>query len=521
MPDSISGEKYAQFLVNQTPVFEADIIRDIRPTMADLVGYYATRPWEGYDSVTHIYDRFRSVHPDTTRPWEDVQETSCAGNPCDPTENKIGYGSERRSVTLMRQSWGTPLWCFDGVMTITKAREHTRQIISEILRPATVKIQSDLMLRKAAELAKYKYLADANLTPINIAWDNVNANGYRFLLVTNASTGAPVDPPSRLTYPMLQSQIRPQLSLGAIEASDSGFNALELHTDMETFQYLGRTNSDLKEHARFNFSEFANASKEYQKYAFKGTVGDYMTKCLMFPMRFNRVSAGRYERVLPYRNVPTTTGIGSEPNPAYEKAQYTFSYINHRQGLHVRPFRASALNPEMPFLVRDYAGSWRFAIDNLSVENKRRNKGQFYADFLLAVQPYHDEFLTVFFHKTAPTAIQEINVCAPDPGAPEQNYNCQNAPCPGLQTFVLPTNNANQFELVANGGLCNNNVILEAAITNASLSGFVAALQAAWTAAGQPGTWTVVDASTNTIQIAGTPAAPLTCGPITLLMANN
>lgn len=521
MPSSITGEQYADFLVNQTPVFEKDIIKDIRPSMADLVGYYATKAWEAYDSVTHIYDRFRGVHPDTTRLWADVQDANCVGNPCEAEENLIGYGSERRSVTLMKQHWGTPMWCFDGAMTKTKAREHTQQIISEILRPATLKIQSDLFLRKAAELAKYKFLADANLTPINIAWDNPNANGYRFLLVTNASTGAPMDPPSRLTYPMLQAQIEPQMHLGAITASDSKFQSLELHTDINTFHYLGRTNNELKDHARFNFSEFSTASKEYQEFALKGIVGDFLTKCLMFPMRFNRVSTGRFQRVLPYRNVNTTNGIGSEPNPDYAKAQYTFSYINHRQALHIRPFRASALNPQMPFLVRDYAGQWRFAIDNLGVENKRRNKGQFFADFMLAVQPYHDEWLTVFFHKTSPRAIEEINVCPTDPGAPEQNYNCENAPCPGTQTFVLPTNNASQFELVANGGLCNNNVILEAAITNATLTGFVAALQAAWTAAGQPGTWTVVDASTNTIQIAGTPSAPLTCGPITLLMANN
>jgi hypothetical protein len=240
----------------------------------------------------------------------------------------------------------------------------------------------------------------------------------------------------------------------------------------------------------------------------------------MFPMRFNRISTGRFRVVLPYRNVQTTTGIGSEPNPDYDRAQYTFSYINHRQGMTIRPFRASALNPQMPFLVRDYAGSWRFAIDNLGIENKRRNKGQFFADFRLAVQPNHDEFMTVFFHKTSPPAIHEINVCPIDPGDPEQDYNCKNDPCPGTQMFTLPTNASNQFQLVANGGLCGGNVILTAGITNATLSGFVAALQAAWTAAGQAGTWTVENAATNSIRIDGTPSAPLTCGSIELLMVN-
>jgi hypothetical protein len=520
MPTADTGipcEVFTNFLVDQTPVFEKDIISDIRPSAAGMVGFYTNRAWEAYNGSSHTYDRFNSVSPDTTKPWTSVQDQNCTGRPCDPNENLIGYGSERRTVSLEEQSWATDIMCFDQVIYKTEAKRHVQQIISQVLTPATLRIMAELLQRKAMELAYKRIVVASGLPTFNFSW---SPGGYIQLNVTNSVTGLPIDPTGRLTYNILRTQVKEQFALGAIEAADKEFQHLQLHTDLDTFYYMGKSDPTLYDKARFQFSEFSTAAKEYQRYGLNGYIGDFLVKCLMFPPKFNRIAAGQYRVVLPYKNVASSTGIKSVYNTDYDNAQYTFSWINHKEAIHVRPFNASALNPQMPFLVRDYAGKWRFVNDDLGCENKRKNKGQFIADFRLALQPMRNEFLVCFFHKVAPPCVEIIDVCPPDPGNPSQDYNSANASCPGTIAIRLVTNPEGSFQLAANGGLCNGNVVLTAGITNATLSGFVTALQTAWAAAGRTGTWTVQDASTNTIVLTGTTATPLNCQEVTLLMVD-
>lgn len=519
--NGIPCEVFTNFLAEQTPNFEKQITKDIRPYDAGMVGFYNTQPWDAYSGAEHTYDRFNSVSPDTTALWNDVQGANCVGKPCDPPENKIGYGFTRRTVRLFEQSWASDLLCFDQIIYKNKAKEHVQQIISNILVPASTRIMAELLQRKAMELAGKRIVVAAGLPTFNFTWD---AGGYVFLNVTDATTGLPIDPAGRLTYNILRTQVKEQFALGAINHTDKEFQYLQLHTDLDTFYYMGKSDPTLYDKARFQFSEFSTAAKEYQKYGLQGYIGDFLVKCLMFPPKFNRVSAGRYQVVLPYVNIATTEGIRSVYNTDYDKALYQFSYINHKEALHVQPFSPEALNPQMPFLVRDYAGKWRFVNDDLGCENKRKNKGQFIADFRLATKPNFNEFLVCFFHKTAPACVEIIDVCPADPGAPSQNYNDQNAACPGTIVLDLVTREDGQFEMLANGGLCNGNVVLTSGITSTGataalrIADFVSKLNTAWAAASMVGTWTVVAGSTTQIQLAGTSIAPLTCQNVELIL---
>lgn len=519
--NQIGCKDFTNLLAEQAPNFEKDITRDIRPFEAGLVGFYETKPWNAYTGATHTYDRFNGVFPNTTVPWRQVQSSNCVGTPCDPPEHEIGYGFTRRTVTLEEQSWSSKVFCFDQIMLKNRAKEHVRQIISDILRPASTRIMAELLQRKAMEVAGKRIVVAAGLPTFNFTWD---AGGYIFLNVTDATTGLPIDPAGRLTYNILRTQVADQFAHGAIKHTDKDFQHLQLHTDLDTFQYLGKQDPTLYDKARFQFSEFSTAAREFQKYGFQGYVGDFLVKCLMFPPKFNRLSAGRYQVVLPYINIPTTEGIQSVPNPAYQRAQYMFSYINHQKGIEVEPFSPEAINPEMPFLVRDYAGKWKFVNDDLGCENKRKNKGQFIADFRLAVKPNYNEFIVCWFHKTAVPCVEIIDVCAADPGAPEQNYNDSNPDCQGPITIgPLVTNSSSQYQMIANGGLCNGNVILTAGITSVGatpalrIADFVSKLNTAWAAAGQNGTWAVIPGNFTEITLTGSASAPI-CPNVELVM---
>ena len=91
---------------------------------------------------------------------------------------------------------------------------------------------------------------------------------------------------------------------------------------------------------------------------------------------------------------------------------------------------ATPINPEMPFSARDFGGKWQFVMDNLGedvngcvIENKRRNKGQFLADFKLAIRPEYVEFIVAFFHLREPMCVPFIQTCSDDPGYPTQYYD--------------------------------------------------------------------------------------------------
>jgi hypothetical protein len=165
----------------------------------------------------------------------------------------------------------------------------------------------------------------------------------------------------------------------------------------------------------------------------------------------------RYQVVLPYVNVITTgaggaAGLGSEPNADYFRAHYALSQIHHKRGMELLVPTAAPLNPEMPFGHRDFGGKWQFVMDNLGadasgvvIQNKRRNKGQFIADFNYYVRPLHTEFLEVFFHEREQFCVPELHTCSPDPGYPPQEYSSTLPSCPlpdanlGLYGTGVPT----------------------------------------------------------------------------------
>lgn len=510
----ISCATYGDWIASQEPVYDQLLLEDVRPINSDLIGYYTTAPYEAYSANQHTFDKLNSVYPDVTKPWllaqgsvnPDGSAVDCTGTPCDPEENKISYGFQRYTYPLQQQSWATDVICWDFEMSRTRAQDHWRQIITRVLRPATITINNNFLTRSAAELADKKKCvttsAGVTLPDFTFTWD---AGGYEFLNTTQTPTG-------RLTPDVVRSFEMPQYFMGAMKAGKDFYESLELHTDIDSFHYLAKEDPTLK--TAWRFGEFEPATKEFYKYGLRGFCGDFMVKCLQEPMRFNKIANGRFQRVLPYVNVATTEGIHSVFNQAYQNAQYQFSYINHRRALTIMPFRGEALNPEMPFMVRDFGGKWTFAMNDLGacngrpIANYRKNKGKFFADFRLAVKPAYPEWLVLLFHLTDKPCITIVADCNPDPGYPAQDYSSVAAGCPTELIFSL-VNVATPYTVAANSITVNGNPLTHGAISGATIALFVADLAAKWTAASQVGTWAVGDGTTyqgtqNDFQITGT-----------------
>lgn len=493
----ISCKAYRDFLIAQEPNYDKEILRDYRPTTAGLIGFYNSGVWDAYSGTEHTVDRFRSVFPNVTTPWTSVSSTECSGTPCDDSANTIGWGYTRSTYGREKQSWKSQLICFDQVMSRNRAKEHFRAIIDQVLRPATSKIMAFYLARRAAELAGKKICVAAGLPDFTFTWDS---GGYVYLTSTQNPTG-------RLTPDILRSRVRRLYGVGAIEQAPKGYEKLQLHTDQDTFHYLAKEDPILK--GAWRFGTFATDAQEFYKYGLDGYAGDFMVKCLDWPIRFNKVSSGRYQVVLPYKNVATTSGIGDEWNDDYDKAQYQWSYINNPRAIRVMPFKAAAVNPEMPFMIREYGGKWKFAINDLGadcngkpIENFKENKGMFWSEFDLAMKPENPQWLELFFHKVDRPCITIIDTCNTDPGAPEQSYSSSPSSCPSVFVFTAVQNAiSGNYKVAANTIEVNGNTIVNSAIDLASFSAFVAALPAV-----SGGTWAVLDATAKTFTLTGSTA---------------
>lgn len=489
MASCVTGTAFAEYLVSQTPVYDDLIIRDIRPEDG-WIGHVETGQWEPFTNNTHVFDRFRQVMPNVTKEWAATSAGSCIGTPCDPNENLIGWGYDRVEYSLEQQSWVTDLLCFDQILMVTRAKEHFAQIVSDILRPATSRIMSFYLRKRAADNAGKKWVASAAMTEFTYTW-SVVGNEEIYMIPSAVPT-------SKLTPQMLQRRVGRLMFEGYFgkQPFKDMPPLIELVTDYNTLWDLDKAAADSNVNDKWRFQEWEAANKFY-KYAFNGQLGQYVTRVDPFIIRFNHSpdpagSANRMQVVLPYRNVAATQGIGSEYNPDFETAQFQWSHIWHRRAGMVLVARTESVNPLMPFANRSLGGQWQFVMDNLGadcngrpIENKRRNKGQFLADFKLAFKPQYTEFSELIFHKREAAVITVIDTCAADPGYPYQYYNSSNDRCEGSTLSFEPTENSDgDYCFNANTVTCDGTVVVGPAICVATLVDLVTELNANYSSLG-------------------------------------
>jgi hypothetical protein len=537
MAKIVSCSQFTQFLVDQQPNYDKYIIKDIRPADAGWMAHVTSGTFEAWSGTQHTRDRFNNVFPNITKVWEAVTSGSCLGTPCDLNEHLIGWGSTRLVYGLEKQSWGTQLLCYDQDMHITHAKEQFAYIISKILKPATSFIQSNFLRKRGAQFVDNKYIANRNFaTPASnfvYAWVVAGANGDEEIYI---DTNCPPTSVFKLTPQMLQRLVDPLTRIGYLGENPYGDKQppmLQLVTDEQTKWELDRLGGQQgvggipSVSGNWRFESWESASK-YWTYGFSGQLGNFAVRVDPMQLRFNFVGlvAGnyRYQVVIPYKNIPSggagsAAGIKSVNNPDYDNAQFAFSYIWHPKIIECLVSEALPVNPEMPFAARNFGGKWQFVMDNLGadvngcvIENKRRNKGQFIADFKQAIAPNYTEFGVLIWHKREPSCVIEIQPCNSDPGYPAQTYASRNADCVDehVGTSPIPGNTVITFTpalsvstgtyiVEANSALCEGGPLQHGPISGATtLAALVVQLSQPGTLE-VAGTWAVASATTITL----------------------
>ena len=480
------------------------------------IGHVSTGRFKAEDGVEHTFDRFENVFPDLRNAWEDVTGASCVGTPCDPSSTKIGLGFTRDSYKLQRKAYETDLFCFDQILSADRAKQQFAHVI-RVNRRASSLIVSHRMRTEGLRIAKYKWAtANNSLVPITATWDAT-------MTVLSVSTL----PTSKITARHLQRRVQPQIREGALgeEINRGTQPMLEFVTDMDEVWNMVEGNPELTDHWRFNDFNAADL-KAFYKYGWAGSLGNYGLRADWTSLRFDVVGADPavpgntlLQLVFPYTNVAATEGIKEQVNTDYDNARIQLDFIWHRKAMTSLVRDTTAINPEMPFAMRDFAGKWQFVMDNLTcgtslaadgvtlipiaVDNARRNKGKFIADFSYATQAEYPELAEAFLHLREPACIVDVPPCASDPGYPAQSYGSANALCSAttvVLTFTPPLDSATgTYKVAANSITCNGLQIFNDKITGTStLAALVAQLN---TAGGTSvmGTWAVASGTTITL----------------------
>lgn len=453
----LSCDQFRQLLVDEQPYYDKMIMEDIRPVDGWLLNVDGgTMPVGTPVEVTQ--DRFKTVYPNVTKVWTRANAAGCIGTPCDQTEHCIGMGAERITFYAEKQSWATPLFCYRQSMHVTHAKEHLAFIITETLKDATVSISSSFLRKRTLQWSGKKWVANATQSNFTFEWTLGGAGLDEEIFFDCSVAPASV---FLLAPQMLQRRFSPLMRQGY--AGKNPFKEtlpfIELVTDMDTLWSLDKLafqggGSSPSVGSNWRFTQW-DAANEFWRYGFSGRIGNYLARVDEWGLRFNyvgQVGAGavnpanvhRYQVVLPYKNVITTgaggdPGLGSEPNADFETALYGLSFISHKKGLQLLTMADGQLNENMPFGPSNFGGKWRWVQDNLGVdvngcviENKRREKGQFIADFEYYIRPMQTKYLESIFHERGGMCVTPQHSCNPDPGYPTQTYDSCNEACPTI-----------------------------------------------------------------------------------------
>lgn len=502
----------------------------MHPLDSQWVGHVSTGRFKAEDGVEHTFDRFENIFPKLPA-WTDVRAASCVGAPCDPATTKVGLGFTRDSYKLQQTSYETDLFCWDLILSADRATQQFAHFIRVLRRISTI-VWSHRFRTEAIRIAKFRWvLANNTLIAVNATWDAT----FTQLTLTPVSGTFPTGGiTSQITARHLQRRVDPQIRAGA-EGPTINKNMqpmLELVSDMQSVWNLVEGDPSLTDHWRF--TGFSDASKFY-KYGWTGSVGNFGVRADAYQLRFDIVSATASSIVMnvvfPYTNIAATEGIKEDVNADFDNARVYTHYIWHRKAMTSLVRDAKAINPEMPFAARDFAGKWQFVLDNLTcgtfqvtdvatgnlitvpipVDNSRRNKGKFITDFGGAIQAEYPELAEVIFSIGGPACITDVPVCPDDPGYPAQNYSSANTPCATTSTVLTltPVLDAvtNTYEVPMNTVTCNGIQVVHDAITGtATLAALVAQLNIVLAGLG---TWAVsasnITLTTTACSVVGVP----------------
>jgi hypothetical protein len=426
-----SCRAYEAFLFSRSPHYDLDVLKDWFPTDSAWIGHVATGKWDAFTGTTHTYDKMHVGFPNLSGCWTTLDASQCMGEPCNPVEKKIGWGSTRKTYSKARASYSTNPLCFDQINTKEMAKEQFANIISGLKDISNI-VQSDRLRREALRGAETIQIAGSAMNTVTVVANTFGADCTTVRLGSNA-----LYPTSKLTMPYLMNFQEPLQFEGYFKSKFVPNGTFKLITDMITARDLREGNPALTN--MFRFTDFQKGGELF-KYGITSAVGNFGISLDYFPMRFYPTNDGfgGLQRVFAYTNVAATIGLKPRVSTAYINAPIQLSYIWHPEAMRVLHGELRPVSSEMPFLVRDLMGKWTFAVPDVivqtdpdtgttcTIDNKRHNQGVWYSDFENGIRYDYPNWMKAILHLREPQCVVDQPNCSTAAAYAVQDYNSGN-----------------------------------------------------------------------------------------------
>ena len=432
-----SCEAFNDFLFDRALHFDEEILKDYAPTDDAWIGHVATMPWDAFTGTLHTYDQFHMGAPDLSQAWTAVSQDmqTCVAGACDNPAVCVGWGETRKDYSLEKTTYETNVLCFDQINTKPKAKQLMGNVLSG-LKDVTKEVWSDYIRRNSLMLNDTIYIASSDVD-LTVA---ITPGMFTGAMATIDLGGTAFLPTSMLSMQWLQRQYAPLIGNGYFKGKMVPTGVFKLITDTITSNQLIEQNPTM---SNFFRTDSVNAVSNLWKYGISATVGNFGISWDMLPARFYHQGNGVLQRVWPFLCSAADIGVKRTWNTQYELAPYQYSSIWHPEAMK-RATKSLEPIAGMPFLTRDLGGAWNFTGGNrdrffqktdpatgdiCNIDNKKGNKGFFWADFESGFKFEYPQWTRSILHLREPGCVVDSVPCSTAPDYVTQDYGCCNAVC--------------------------------------------------------------------------------------------
>ncbi len=344
-------------LAAQTPVYDKIFLQDYKPLDSALIGRHQTEAWTDGTGDTHVFDRIQIGQPNLTTSWQRIDAGECAASVCKPPGQFVSFGTTRNSYFKEQFQLRSQPWCLTQLRHTTNPQAQIAEIMRG-LKKIPEMYMTDWIQVHAFDFNTSVQVCDSSF-PTFTPNRSINTAGQLVTLILGNDNLLPT---SELTWPYLQYLTNGILQLNGYYEAGSGLpmGMYNLITDPRVWFKLTNGMDALKDMMALQDPDQASILYKVG-YGVQKPFGNLVPTLMPAnQIRFERVSPGVLQRVFPYINTATTTGIRRIPNPAWINARYGLSFIWHPKAIKIWTPSFGKIHPTVPSINSSFYGQWQF-----------------------------------------------------------------------------------------------------------------------------------------------------------------
>jgi len=421
-------------LASQTPIFDKEFLKDWTPLGNPFFGRHQSGTWEMGTGDTHFFDTITVGQPNLQNRWQRISAAEC-DNACNPPRVFVGFGSRRDSYFPEQIDLNSQTFCLTQLEHSTRPGEQ----IAEWMRGAKKMPEmyyNDFLKVHAFDMHTEVQIAGAAFSTFvpDITGPVTNITGQ----LTTVDLGAAANlPTSELTWPYLN-YLTTILELQGYHESPGSPQAgfFNLITDPRVWFKLTNGMDSMKD--MMAFTNIQQASPLYKiGYGVQNPFGNLVPTLDTAQIRFQHSGDGMLQRVMPYFNQASTTGIEPVVNPAWVNAIYGLSYLWHPMAIKLWAKSFAKIHAMVPSIGNSMFGEWHFINDNVlmapqpdgtvcTLNNDNRRYFYWKVNLYSAFQYKYRKWIMPILHLidgSGKCSTVDQPVCCDAPAYVEQNYS--------------------------------------------------------------------------------------------------